>query len=77
MLARENRLQQVQRVQKYGAHGALGAIGQFVVIQSLREGDRQTGRMIREDLEPLASDTITVYTCITERRGRRQNSSIA
>jgi hypothetical protein len=56
MSAREDRLQQIQRVQKYGAHGTLGAIGQFVVIQSLREGDWQTGRMIREDLEPMASE---------------------
>jgi hypothetical protein len=48
-------MEQVQRIQRYGTEPRqLGAINQFVVIQSLREGDRQTGRLIREDLEPLA-----------------------
>lgn len=42
------------RIQHYGARGTIGAIGQIVVIESLREEDRKTGRLLREDLEPIA-----------------------
>jgi hypothetical protein len=42
------------RIQKYGAHGPLGAINMIVVIESLREDDWKTGRLLREDLEVVA-----------------------
>jgi hypothetical protein len=44
----------VERIQRYGAHGLLGAIGMIVVIESLREGDWKTGRLLQEDLEVVA-----------------------
>lgn len=42
------------RVQKFGAHGPLGAINMIVVIESLRQDDWKTGRLLREDLEVIA-----------------------
>lgn len=42
------------RVQKYGAQGVLGAINMIVVIESLREDDWKTGRLLREDIEVVA-----------------------
>jgi hypothetical protein len=42
------------RVQKYGAHGSLGSINTIVVIESLREDDWKTGRLLREDIEVVA-----------------------
>jgi hypothetical protein len=43
-----------ERIQQYGAYGSLGAINVIAVIESLREGDWKTGRLIREDLEIVA-----------------------
>src|SRR5215469_5840914 len=43
-----------ERIQRYGAHGPLGAINMIAVIESLRESDWKTGRLIREDLEVVA-----------------------
>ncbi len=42
------------RIKRYGAHGSIGAIGQIVVLESLRDDDKKTGRLLREDLEPIA-----------------------
>ena len=42
------------RVQQFGARGTLGSVGMIVVIQSLRNGDRPTGRLLREDIEAVA-----------------------
>jgi len=41
------------RIQRFGARGPVGAINQIVIIESLREGDRKTGRLLRDDLEPM------------------------
>jgi hypothetical protein len=41
-------------MQRYGRHGTIGAIAQIVVIESLPEHDKKTGRLLREDLEPIA-----------------------
>jgi hypothetical protein len=49
-----NRLMNTERIQRYGTHGSLGAINMIVVIESLREDDWKTGRLIREDLEVVA-----------------------
>jgi hypothetical protein len=42
------------RLRRYGAQGTLGAINLIVVIESLRADDKKTGRLLREDLEPVA-----------------------
>jgi hypothetical protein len=41
------------RVQRFGAHGPVGAINQFVILESLPDGERKTGRLLWEDLEPM------------------------
>jgi hypothetical protein len=41
------------RIQRFGARGPVGAINQIVIIESLRAGDRKTGRLLRDDLEPM------------------------
>jgi len=41
------------RMQRYGKHGTIGSIAQIVVIESLPEHDKKTGRLLREDLEPI------------------------
>jgi hypothetical protein len=42
------------RIQKYGAHGSLGAIVMIVVIESLPDGAKKTGQLVRDDLELIA-----------------------
>ena len=43
-----------KRIQKYGTHGTLGAICAVVIIESLREDEKKTGRLLRNDLEMIA-----------------------
>jgi hypothetical protein len=42
------------RFQRFGARGSVGAINQIVIVESLPHGELRTGRLLHEDLEPMA-----------------------
>jgi hypothetical protein len=39
-----------KRIQKYGTHGTLGAICAVVIIESLRDHEKKTGQLLKNDL---------------------------
>jgi hypothetical protein len=43
-----------KRIQKYGTHGTLGAICAVVIIESLRDDEKKTGQLLKNDLELIA-----------------------
>lgn len=61
-----------KRIQKYGTHGTLGAICVVVIIESLRDDERKTGQLLRNDLELIAlslGDRFAVRYAIAQSAG--------